>query len=171
MRLSVFTLLFLAGLTAPAAAQDTDPAFRTGPYLGVQPGEKDTAPGKKGVVSKGGLKQLTWVGFQMATEGGRVFLQTSEAPTFQVVSTQADQVVIDLTDTHLHRRNDGRPLKTGWFPTAVTEIRAVPVRGDKTRVRVTIHLREQVGYELKQEGNYLMLDFRPPTQPLVAPAP
>lgn len=167
MRFLIASLMLLA---LPAAAQEADPTFRTGPYLGVQPGQKDDAPGKVRLTSKGGQKQLTWVGFQMATEGGRVFLQTTDVPTWQVISTQPDQVVLDLTDTRLHRKNDGRPLKTGWFPTAVTEIDADAVRGDKTRTRVTIRLREAVGYDVRQEGNYLILDFRPPTQPITVPA-
>ncbi|MEZ4474565.1 MAG: AMIN domain-containing protein [bacterium] len=161
--------LCLVAFAAPAGAQEGNGTLRTGPYLGVQPGQKDDAPGKVQLAGKGGIKLLTWVGFQMVGEGGRVFLQTSEAPTYQLVSARPDEVVLELTDTKLHRKNDGRPLKTGWFPTAVREIDADPVRGDKTRTRVTIRLREQVGYDLRQEGNYLILDFRAPTGPVTAP--
>ena len=104
MRFLIASLMLLA---LPAAAQEADPTFRTGPYLGVQPGQKDDAPGKVRLTSKGGQKQLTWVGFQMATEGGRVFLQTTDVPTWQVISTQPDQVVKEPRGTLC----SGRPAR------------------------------------------------------------
>lgn len=157
------TLVLLALMAAPAAAQTP----RTGPYLGVQPGQKDAAPGKVQLNSKGGTRLLTWVGFQMVGAGGRVFIQTNEAPVYEIVPSSPDKIVIDLPATRLHRRNDGRPLRTAYFPTAVTEVNAD--RKGRNAVRVTISLREQVGYDLRQEGNYLMLDFRPPTQAIAPP--
>lgn len=162
--------LFLAlALAAPAAAQE-DPAAvnkRQGPYLGVQPGSKDLAPGKSKVRSKGAIRVLSWVGFQMVGQGGRVFLQTSEPPVYTLVPGAADEVVIELPDTRLHSKNDGRPLDAGWFPTAIASVDADQLRGNVVRVR--IKLREVVGYDMRQEGNYLFLDFRPPTQPIVPP--
>lgn len=158
-------IILVAMWASPAFAQSPTP--RTGPYLGVQPGEKDVAPGKVRVASKGGMRVLSWVGFQMVGAGGRVFIQTNEAPVYEVVPSGPDQVVIDLPSTKLHRRNDGRPLQTAYFPTAVTRVNAD--RKGRDKVRVTIDLREQVGYDLRQEGNYLILDFRAPTKPLVAP--
>lgn len=163
MRNALIALLTL--WTGPALAQAPD--TRTGPYLGVQPGQKDVAPGKVQPTSKGGVRLLTWVGFQMVGDGGRVFIQTNEPPVYEVVPGSADEVVIELPSTQLHRRNDGRPLRTGYFPTAVLEVDADRVKKDRTRVR--IRLREQVGYDLRQEGNYLILDFRPPTKAIVMP--
>lgn len=164
MRCALIALLTLCA--GPALAQTPD--TRTGPYLGVQPGQKDVAPGKVQPSSKGGVRLLTWVGFQMVGEGGRVFIQTNEPPVYEVIPGSPDQVVIELPSTKLHRRNDGRPLRTGYFPTAVAEVDADRIKRDRTRV--TIRLREQVGYDLRQEGNYLILDFRPPTKPLTPPA-
>ncbi len=156
----------LLALTGAACAKGhTKVPERNGPYLGIQPGVRDIAPGKIDVKGKGALRVLTWVGFQMLG-GGRVFVQTTEAPVYTLMPSASDEVVLELTDTRLQSRNDARKLETGWFPTAVLWVKA-----DQTKnvTRVTIKLREIVGYDLRQEGNYLMLDFRPPMQPIVAP--
>ena len=76
-------IVLIAMLAGPALAQTPSP--RTGPYLGVQPGETDTAPGKVRLTSKGGMRLLSWVGFQMIGAGGRVFIQTNEAPVYEIV--------------------------------------------------------------------------------------
>ena len=96
----------------------------------------------------------------MTTPGGRVYSVTS--PQYRAY---ADEVVIELTNSRLHSRNESRPLDTTYFPTVVESVTAKQRRGNKTRV--TIKLREVVGYDLRQEGNYLFLDFRPPTKPIV----
>jgi hypothetical protein len=169
------SLLLALAIALPAAAQEPAPAApekvsakkRIGPYLGVQPGAKDLAPGKDRIRSRGAIRVLTWVGFQMLGQGGRVFLQTSEPPVYTLVPGAADEVVIELPDTRLHSRNDGRPLDSAWFPTAIASIDADQLRGNVVRVR--IKLREVVGYDMRQEGNYLFLDFRPPTKPIEPP--
>lgn len=170
--LATLLLALLTLAAAPAGAQDaptpkTKASTRTGPYLGVQPGMKDLAPGKATVRSKGAIRVVTWVGFQMAGQGGRVFVQSTEPPEYTLVPGEPNQVILELTDARLHSQNDGRPLETGWFPTAVSRVDARQLKGNK--VRVTIDLREVVGYDLRQEGNYLFLDFRPPTGPITPP--
>ncbi|MCA9541741.1 MAG: AMIN domain-containing protein [Myxococcales bacterium] len=170
MRFAVIAALL--ALALPAMAADGDEAkapvmLRTGPYLGVQPGAKDVAPGKATVRSRGAIRVVTWVGFQMAGQGGRVFIQGTEPPEYDIVAGEPDEVVIELRSSRLHSTNDGRKLDTGWFPTAVLWVQARQLKGNV--VRVTIKMRETVGYDLRQEGNYLFLDFRPPTGPIVAP--
>lgn len=159
----------LALMAVPATSQAAEPGqaeARNGPYLGVQPGLRDTAPGKVDVKSRGAVRVATWVGFQMQGGGGRVFVQTTEPAVYNLVPAAADEVVIELTDTRLQSQNDGRRLETTYFPTAVAWVDA---EQKKSMVTVTIKLREIVGYDLRQEGNYLILDFRPPTQPIVLP--
>ena len=154
-----------------AWAQDTEKQAditRMGPYLGVQPGAQDQAPGKAKVQSRGALRYVTWVGFQMAGQGGRVFIQSTEPAVYDMVPGTPDEVIIELTDTRLHSKNDARLLDTGWFPTAVLSVKAV--QRTKSITRVTIKLREIVGYDLRQEGNYIFLDFRPPQGALQAPS-
>ncbi len=166
----LFAALVAACLAAPAQAQEPAEIAgkRSGPYLGVQPGMKDLAPGKSAVKSKGAIRFVTWVGFQMAGQGGRVFIQSTEPPEYTIVPGEPDEVVLELQNSRLHSSNDGRPLDTGWFPTAVRSVDAQRLKGNKVRVRIA--LREIVGYDLRQEGNYLFLDFRPPTTPIQPPA-
>lgn len=177
MRSVFFHLLLGVGLTAPAVAQDDAPKTRKkkqseaerrdGPYLGVSPGARDTAPGKTKVRSRGAFRYVTWVGFQMVGRGGRVFIQSTEPPVYNLVPGASDEVIVELVDSRLHSTNDARKLETGWFPTAVLSVDADQHRRNVTRV--VIKLREVVGYDLRQEGNYLFLDFRPPTKPIVPP--
>lgn len=157
----------LPGGAAQAAEQNKiEP--RNGPYLGIQPGVRDTAPGKLDVRTRGAVRVATWIGFQMQGTGGRVFIQTTEPAVYNLLPSAADEVVLELTDTRLQTRNDGRPLDTTFFPTAVAWVDAEQL---KTTTRVTVKLREIVGYDLRQEGNYLVMDFRPPTQPITLGAP
>ncbi|MBU0551033.1 hypothetical protein KKF91_07170 [Myxococcota bacterium] len=162
----ILYLFLLLPLCAQAKKAEKKAPTRTGPYLGVQPGTKDTAPGKK--IRKAGKRRLiTWVGFQMVGQGGRVFIQSSDKPVYNLVPGASDEVVLEFSNSRLQSFNDGRRLDTGWFPTAVSWIDASQKRGDI--VRVVIKLRELVGYDLRQEGDYLFLDFRPPTKPLEPP--
>lgn len=158
----------LALTTAAHAARrgESKVAERNGPYLGIQPGVRDAAPGKVDVKSRGAVRVVTWVGFQMQGPGGRVFLQTTEPAVYNLIPSAADEVVLELTDTRLQSFNDGRKLETGYFPTAVAWVDADQL---KSTLRLTVKLREIVGYDLRQEGNYLILDFRPPTGPIAAP--
>ena len=168
-RVIAFASAALGLPTAANAIEDKESAkvaARNGPYLGVQPGVRDNAPGKIDVRSRGAVRVVTWVGFQMQGAGGRVFLQTTEPAVYNLVPSAADEVVLELADTRLQSHNDGRKLETGFFPTAVAWVDADQV---KRTTRVVVKLREVVGYDLRQEGNYLILDFRPPTQPLSVP--
>ena len=164
-------IVFCCALTSTAIAQDDSKAqtIRTGPYLGVQPGANDSAPGKTDARSRGAIRQVTWVGFQMKGPGGRVFIQSTESPQYDVVASDALEVVLELKKSRLHTRNEGRPLDTTFFPTAVQKVTAKQLRGNV--VRVTIQLSESVGYDLRQEGQSLFLDFRPLTQPQRTTAP
>jgi len=150
-----------------SAQEAANAPTRTGPYLGVQPGAQDMAPGKGAVRSRGAIKVITWVGFQMSGQGGRVFVQSTEPPEYNIVPGATDEVVLEFPNTRLHSSNDGRRLDTGWFPTAVLSVQPRRLKGNTTRV--IIKLREVVGYDLRQEGNYLFLDFRPPTGPINPP--
>ena len=162
------TLCAFAMGALPAWAQpaegETEPAAQRVPYLGVSPGTNDYLPRTR---AREGQRVVTWVGFQMLGEGGRVFIQANEPPMYNLVPGEPNEIIIDLADSTLRTRNDSRKLETGWFPTAVAWVKAEQLPGKITRV--TISLREVVGYDLRQEGNYLLLDFRPPTQPVTPP--
>ena len=137
--------------------------------MGVQPGRRDTAPGKS---LPSGRRVITWIGFEMASAGGRVFVQTNGPPVYKLVPGASNEVVVDFPDTRLRSENDGRPFATTGFPTAVASVEAT--RHGRRTTRLRIKLRETVGYDMRQQGNYLFLEFRPPTQaltPVPSPAP
>jgi hypothetical protein len=170
MRLfAVLLTIFIGSIAHGKEPKTRQTVARTGPYLGVQPGANDLAPGKTEVRSRGAIQIVTWVGFQMITQGGRVFIQSTEPPRYDVVPSDPKSVVIEFTNSRLHSKNESRPLDTTWFPTAVESVTAKQHRGNKTRV--TIKLRQIVGYDLRQQGNYLFLDFRPPTKPITVTKP
>lgn len=172
-RRSILTGLILA-LALPATGALAQPADEVGvgpkarpaahlrgPYLGVAPGTNEDVPRLRRR-RKSGLRVATWVGFQWIGEGGRVFVQANTPPQYTLVPGNPDEIIIDLPETRLRTRNDMRTLDTTMFPTAVASVHAQQLSGDTTRV--TIKLREVVGYDLRQEGNFLLLDFRPPVQ-------
>ncbi len=164
MRISWFVSTALL-MAAPFTTQGAVPE-RDGPYLGVQPGSRDVAPGKVSVHRRS-TKTVTWVGFQMlGTGGGRVFIQTNHPAQYTIIPGGPDEVILDFENARLHRRNDGRKLETAFFPSAVDWIDA-DRRGRNTRV--TIHLRERVSYDLRQEGKYVFLDFQATTIQPVTP--
>ena len=140
---------------------------RKGPYLGVQPGTQDLAPNTSSLRSRGAIRLITWVGFQMRGQGGRVFIQGTEPPVYELIPGNPDEIVIAMPNSRLHSKNNRRSLDTGWFPTAVLNVKATQEKNNLTKV--TIKLREVVGYDLRQEGNYIFLDFRPPVGQLTVP--
>ena len=140
---------------------------RKGPYLGVQPGTQDVAPNTRDARSKGAIRRITWVGFQMRGQGGRVFIQSTEPAAYDIAQSSPNQIIVNLPNSRLNTKNDRRPLNTGWFPTAVSSVHAT--QGKNNVTQVTIELREIVGYDLRQEGNYIFLDFRPPVGKLTVP--
>ena len=89
----------------------------------------------------------------MKGPGGRVFIQSTESPQYDVIASDALEVVLELKKSRLHTK-EGRPLDTTFFPTAVQKVTAKQLRGSV--VRVTIQLSESVGYDLRQEGQYLL---------------
>ena len=168
MRLSLFLAMVcipLPSLAQQGEAQDT--IQRSGPYYGVQPGTQELAPNKSALRSRGAIRIISWVGFQMLGQGGRVFVQSTEPPEFELLGTEPDLIVVDFPNSRLHSKNDGHRLETGWFPSAVLWVEAKQRRNNVTRV--FIKLREVVGYDVRQEGNYVFLDFRPPKGPISAP--
>lgn len=156
--------LLMAGSIAPEArAQPERPAYR-----GVDPARPASVNTRGRVRARPGRARVIWVGFKM--EGnGQVFVQTTSPVAYQVVPGGQDQVVVDLENTRLLSANDGRALDTSAFPTAISRVDA-DQRGRTTRL--TIKLRSQAGYTVRQEGAFLYLDFQAPAGgALIPPAP
>lgn len=171
--LCALALLALTGLPSVAAAQGKT----RGPYRGINPGVVDTVRGKTNRAGRRGRVLVTWVGFRMEGDRGRVFIQTTAPVRYTLAPGARDEVIVDLENARLQSRNDGRKLDTSAFPTSVLSVNAD--QRDRSTTRVTIKLRTPGPYDMRQEGSYLFLDFRPPallgTDPgastLTTPAP
>ncbi len=154
MRFTAFMIIF--AFISIATAQPKVPA-RTGPYLGIQPGLRDVAPNTKLRGSTEATNALTWVGFDMSSPGGRVFIQTAQTSRYEVLPTEDTEVIIELENCTLNWKNDGHHLDTSWFPSTVKHVQA-KAKG-KSGVQIRIQLKSSGNYDLRQEGNYIFVDF------------
>jgi len=102
-------------------------------------------------------KTVTLVGF--APDKSRVFVRTNEPVRYTVSQADDRTVVIELENTAFQRSNDRRPLDTRFFGGPVMEIAPRPASGKTVRVAVT--LRDKVGYQARQDGNEVSLQFAP----------
>ena len=129
-------------------------------YRGILPGLRDTLPHIRRFQERGlrGRKnQLTWVGYQRMSDKSRVFLQTFDSPSFEVLRGQrSGQLVVVLKDTRISLSNFRRVMDARWIPRSVASIFARRRGGD---TYVYIQLRRQVEFSLSLEGNYLNIDF------------
>jgi hypothetical protein len=148
MRSVVFAMLVALGGTA--AAQQAP----------ARPG----APGHKSPVRGPGY--VTYVGFQKVDDGARVFLRLSSAATpAQLVA--GGELVVQLPGFKLDMQNNGRPLDTRWFGTAIVRVRAAEVRDKGVELHITFaegaSPREArvstAPAEEADAGEYLYLDF------------
>ncbi len=160
----------LVALASQALAQTNDPNAElkndtqpSHPYLGIQPGSRDVAPGKEQVSRNGNFAYITWIGFQASHPGGRVFIQGNEPLTYHVISGNSDTVIIEVEDAKLQYRNDGRAIDTRAFETAVNFIETTVKR--RNTVQIAIKMRQATPYQLHQEGNYIFVDFAPVQSP------
>ena len=88
-----------------------------------------------------------------------VYVRTNEPVRYTVSQTDARTVVLELENTTFVRSNDRRPLDTRFFGGPVVEIVPSPASGKTVRVAVT--LRDKVGYQARQDGNEVSLQFAP----------
>ena len=103
MRLPLFLVLLLFPLPILAQQGEGQGSIqRTGPYYGVQPGTQELAPNKSALRSRGAIRIISWVGFQMLGQGGRVFVQSTEPPEFELLGTEPDLIVVDFPNRRLH---------------------------------------------------------------------
>lgn len=104
--------------------------------------------------------RLSWIGFQDLAGGSRVFVQTIREATWRVEEGVADDgravVTVTLLGTRVPIYNNRRTLDTRYFATAVIGANATPV-GPNTVV--TIVLQSRTPYAVRQEGEFLFIDF------------
>ncbi len=100
---------------------------------------------------------MTFVGFQRAATGARVYVRTN-GPIHYTVQQEGDKkVVLELENTRIGTRNSRRPLDTSFFDTAVAMVSPNPA-GNRT-VRVEISLKEAASFQTKQDGNEVSVEF------------
>jgi colicin import membrane protein len=113
--------------------------------------------------------QLREIGFRQMPGVSRVFVRTSGPPRFSIQDVGENMIRVELENTRVTRRNDGRFLDTSFFASAVALI--TPSRRGSSYV-VDIKLKEKVPYQQRIEGDMLALDFeRPASGTASAPVP
>ena len=89
-------------------------------YRGIIPGTRDDMPHLQRARSKSG-NRLTWIGFQPKEEGARIFIQTSQSPSFDV-SDDGTTITVTLSETKIPLRNFSRFIDTTYFKRNVVRI-------------------------------------------------
>jgi hypothetical protein len=175
-------LVFLTGaLCAPAWAQAPDPGAGGGaPSGGETPAPPSPGPGRYAGVVPGGRNplpappseptRLVWTGFQMAGEGGEVFLQTSRPVEYDLRPASKGALTVVLRNTRVHLTNNGRRLDTRYFASAVAGVAARQRRKD---VEIVISLKDQAAPQPRTETgpdgtHFLVLRFPPGTAAVAA---
>ena len=102
-------------------------------------------------------KTLTLVGF--SPDKSRVYVRTNEPVRYTVSQADDRTVILELENTTFTRSNDRRPLDTRFFGGPVVQI--TPQAGSGRTVRVAVTLRDKVGYQARQDGNEVSLQFAP----------
>jgi hypothetical protein len=114
-------------------------------------------PSGGGAEVSGRRKTVTLVGF--SPDKSRVFVRTNEPVRYTVSQADDRTVVLELENTAFQRKNDRRALDTHFFGGPVVQISPSPAGGKTVRVAVT--LRDKVGYQARQDGNEVSLQFAP----------
>jgi hypothetical protein len=82
---------------------------------------------------------MTWSGFQVKDGVPTVFLELTATPDYQVKDARGE-VVVTLHNTVVHLRNNRRPLRVGYFGTAVKD---VDTRERGRDVQVVVHTKDE----------------------------
>ncbi len=100
---------------------------------------------------------MTFVGFQRASSGSRVYVRTSGPVSYSVQEDGDKRVVLELENTRIALRNNRRPLDTSFFDSAVAMV--APASVGKGTVRVEIKLKGHASFQAKQDGNEVSVEF------------
>ena len=109
------------------------------------------------VRASGRRATMTFVGFERATSGSRVYVRTSAPVHYSVQEDGDKRVVLELENTRIALRNNRRPLDTSFFDSAVAMVAPSPV--GRSAVRVEIKLKERASFQAKQDGNEVSIEF------------
>lgn len=138
------------------------PATDPDEYIGVAPGSGNKNPLPK---PQSDPPKLVWTGFQPSEAGGRVFLQTTQAVTYDT-KPGGKSLSVTLRNCRIHLKNNERDLNTSFFDTPVA---GVKVRQRRLDIEVTIALKSEVAASPRVEDGpdgtkFVVLDFPAATQ-------
>ncbi len=135
--------------------EEAAPLKLKGKYQGIVPGSRDTLPEHRRFL-KSRRAYVTWVGFQ-PRGNGRVFLRVNRPVAFNLVQTTATEYHLDLQGARLAHPNERRRLDTSHFDGVVKEVKARNIRHG---VRLTVSLKKPAVPLVRQQGDYVYVDFR-----------
>lgn len=136
-------------------------------YRGVIPGTRDKVAHLSRASESGAdankPNMLTWLGFRPTDKHTRVFFQTARKADYHIRRKQDPPVVeIIIKNTQISASNFSRFIDTSYFKRNVKRVEAK--KTDSTTVELTIELDKFEQPTVRQEGNYVYLDF-PHTAP------
>jgi len=124
----------------------------TGPtYKGVMPPNR-LVPENESTFTRDGGNQLSWIGFMPEENSHRIFIQTTNATTYQRVASADDRVELLITNTKLSVSNNNRELDMSYFKTPFAKAKATKQGAD---VKVVVQLKEAVPCEIQQHDNFI----------------
>ena len=120
-------------------------------YKGVMPPNR-LVPENESTFTRDGGNQLSWIGFMPEENSHRIFIQTTNATTYQRVATSDDRVELLLTNTKLSVSNNNRELDMTYFKTPFSKAKATSQGQD---VKVVVQLKEATPCEIQQHDNFI----------------
>ena len=148
--------------SAKPASEPVQPAVAGVPkldaeYKGVTPSKRDT-PENSATFTKTPGNQLSWIGFLPEENAHRVFVQTSQATTFERIASAADRVEVRIFNTKLAVSNNQRELNMKYFQTPFASAKAVKSGKD---VLIVVELKEAAQCDVVQHDNFIDIIAHP----------
>lgn len=121
-------------------------------YKGVTPPER-LVPENSETFTRTSANQLSWIGFVPDKDGKhKIFLQTSQATTYERLSTPANRIELVIANTKLAVANNNRELDMKYFNTPFLNAKAV--RSGKN-VKVVVNLKSETSCDVVQHDNMI----------------
>lgn len=106
---------------------------------------------------KGGLQEVTHVGFRPRSGGAQVVIRTADAPRFQIVERKGGVTVV-FPEARIPLANNRRTIDASFFGTRVGTVR--PGVDQRTgEVRIEVDVRGPPGVQVRTAGAEVVLDF------------
>ena len=141
-----------AAPAAPAGAPKLDAE-----YKGVTPSKRDT-PENSATFTKTPGNQLSWIGFLPGDGTHKVFVQTSQATSFERIASAPDRVEVRIFNTKLAVSNNQRELNMKYFQTPFSRAKAVKSGKD---VLLIVELKEATTCDVVQHDNFIDIVAHP----------